>query len=272
MDKLLLIEQTNALKLRLGKLFFKVGYKDVETFQEGPVSFSNFLKKNGVYKAIVIDYDQIDKVFEQRMEEIRLQYKENMPKIVVLTGQSSLTVIKNLYAKGVDDIVVKPFTDETVMEKLNLYQNSKISSRPDLLKETIKGGSTTLSWSSDIEIGVAEIDQEHKKIVEHFQKLYSLMKEGKGLEYFAELLVFLEYYVDEHFEHEEKLQLDCGYPQLEEHKAIHNDFKAQVKELIVYYKDKEVKNLDLIKLNLIIKEWLVHHILIEDKKIKDFLN
>ena len=128
-----------------------------------------------------------------------------------------------------------------------------------------------LKWCVDFEIGIEEIDNEHRKIIEQFEKLYSLMREGQGHEYYGELLVFLNAYIDEHFAHEEALQEKVDYPNFQMHKRIHDDFKIKINQLMDAHDPNDVKNKDLIELNLFIKDWLTNHILIEDKKLGNFV-
>lgn len=134
-----------------------------------------------------------------------------------------------------------------------------------------KEGDFMLIWNSDFEIGVEAIDEEHRGIIKQYEKLYLLMKEGKGHDHFQELLSFLETYIYDHFEHEEHLQQEIDFDRFTEHKGYHDEFKAQVKKIIKTHKNKVASNSDLININLFIKDWLINHILIEDKKIGAFI-
>jgi hemerythrin len=270
MEKLLLIEETNFLKIRLEKIFLKIGFSDVVSFQEGILPFSVFLKKDDVYKTIVMDYDQKKLLFEKRFHEIQ-SYANNETQIIVLTSQSDLKLMKYLYTIGIDNIILKPFQDEILIEKLINNPGSETLINKDLLKEVIQDETSILNWCKGFEIGVEEIDKEHESIIEHFKKLYNSIKEGYVNDYFPELIKFLEHYINTHFEHEEKLQIECNYPQRKSHKKLHEDFKIQINDVITKYNKEEFKKADFINLTLMIKEWLVHHILIEDKKISDFL-
>lgn len=128
-----------------------------------------------------------------------------------------------------------------------------------------------LKWSEDYKIGVLEIDNEHKEIITRFEKLYSLMREGSGHEYYSEILIFLDDYINTHFSHEESLQLKINYPDYEHHRSIHKAFSDAVVKMTKTKSNVPVTNDDLIKLNLFVKNWLLNHILIEDKKIGEFL-
>lgn len=69
-----------------------------------------------------------------------------------------------------------------------------------------QGLNQLLQWNDDYAIGVQEIDDEHRSIIERYSILYELMKDGHGHEYYGELILFLNDYVNDHFNHEEQLQ------------------------------------------------------------------
>lgn len=118
-----------------------------------------------------------------------------------------------------------------------------------------------IEWSDTLKIGVEFVDEEHKTLIDSYQKLYSMMREGKGHAYYKELLDFLEKYVEDHFNHEEKVQLETNYPDAESHKKLHDDFKEKIKEIIEKHGQGEIDNKDLIEINLFLKNWLIQHIL-----------
>lgn len=132
-------------------------------------------------------------------------------------------------------------------------------------------GDTSLRWDDDFKIDVNEIDEEHKKIIDKYERLYELMKEGKGHKYYLELLLFLNDYVNTHFAHEQLLHKKENYPLKEAHIEIHEEFKASILKLQKLGLEKDITDMDLIKINIFIKNWLVHHILIEDRKFGDYL-
>jgi hemerythrin len=144
-----------------------------------------------------------------------------------------------------------------------------ITEQPEAFEE-VNIQSTQMLWNKDYLIDVDEIDQEHAQIVDKYNELYILMREGKGHEYYAELLAFLKSYVHEHFAHEEQLHKKHNYPLIHEHKKIHEGFKATLTKIYENSSEK-ASNRELIRISLFIKQWLIHHILIEDKKFGDHI-
>lgn len=126
-----------------------------------------------------------------------------------------------------------------------------------------------IEWKQDLEIGIEEIDNEHRAIIETFQKLYEKMRTGEGHDLYDEIIAFLDDYVENHLAHEEAYQEEIKYDGFEEHKAKHDEFRHILKE-IKEDKLEVVSNKELLKINKIMKDWLLHHILEEDMKIGDF--
>lgn len=60
-----------------------------------------------------------------------------------------------------------------------------------------------LTWKPEFDTGVAEVDHDHKRLVEGLNKLEELLSTGKGSESITAVLAFLERYANEHFAREE---------------------------------------------------------------------
>lgn len=128
-----------------------------------------------------------------------------------------------------------------------------------------------LKWTEDYKIEVDIIDDEHKQIIDEFEQLYEIMKLGEGHQLYSQIVDFLENYVEKHFDHEESYQKEIQYPFIDEHIEFHKKFRARISQLKLNFKGNKASNKELIELNLIIKDWLINHILSEDKKIADYI-
>lgn len=56
----------------------------------------------------------------------------------------------------------------------------------------------------------------------------------------------------------------------EHHKLIHKEFKADVARIADEFKEGQIDSQKQVKFNLFIKNWWLHHILVEDKKYVTF--
>ena len=126
-----------------------------------------------------------------------------------------------------------------------------------------------MSWGPQFEIGIQEIDQQHRKLVSMVNTLYKAVKEGKGRETMGQLLNELVSYTDYHFKTEEYYFDKFGYPETDLHKEIHRKLVQKV----LNFKEKFDRGEADISYDLLnfLKDWLVNHIGKTDKKYGPFL-
>ena len=128
-------------------------------------------------------------------------------------------------------------------------------------------------WDSVWNIGHAEIDKQHQKWVEIFNRLEQavLTKDNEDLDGLTkDTLKEMVDYTRYHFNSEEQVMQEMGYPESYHHWRLHKDFDG-----IIYEKFRSLENGSLIlnsDLLSLIKNWLLQHIQIEDKKIGIYSN
>ena len=80
--------------------------------------------------------------------------------------------------------------------------------------------------------------------------------------------LFLEEYMQFHFNTEESMMRKYNYELIEEHKKLHDDLKEKVTGYIELY---FLGNYSFIEeLEEVVQEWIYEHILEEDRKYKEF--
>lgn len=87
-------------------------------------------------------------------------------------------------------------------------------------------------FDSEFKLGIEAVDQEHVKLVDMLNNVHALIAEGKKAEAQTYFCQTLSDYVVEHFAHEEKFLESIGYPQIDEHKKIHENYKKALQELL----------------------------------------
>ncbi len=129
-------------------------------------------------------------------------------------------------------------------------------------------------WKDVLSCNIAEIDNQHKKLLEIGSRLYDIIRNQKDFDYYDDILYILQElqdYTVYHFDYEEKLMQQYGYEGLEEQKKQHQHFVDKLKEAAKKDIDEEQFSFSL-DLATFIADWIEHHILGSDKKYKDFLN
>lgn len=129
-----------------------------------------------------------------------------------------------------------------------------------------------MEWSESLEIGVEEVDEQHKELVHRVNEFYAAIKENKTKEQALRILKYLSSYVVVHFADEERLQVRFNYPGYLEHKKIHTDFIKTVKELTQEVEKDGVGTMTFASIAATLSNWLVNHISMQDKKIGAYLD
>ncbi len=121
-----------------------------------------------------------------------------------------------------------------------------------------------IKWTDKYSIGIKEIDNQHKGLVIIINELFKLMSEGKAKSQLNDIFDHLTHYTKKHFSTEELVLYKYAYPELEQHKNEHKKFIKKIENFRSDFVNKKI-TLSLEVLNFL-KDWLLNHILISDKK------
>ncbi|MBT8120387.1 MAG: bacteriohemerythrin [Gammaproteobacteria bacterium] len=120
-----------------------------------------------------------------------------------------------------------------------------------------------------LQIGIDEIDDDHRKLVDLFNILNHSLTEGATTDYIESVLEELINCTVWHFSHEERLMLKYGYDRYLEHKTEHRDLiesaKALQQKFIQTGKLDEGEDIEFLE------RWLTEHILVADLRLGTFL-
>mgnify|MGYP000544742664 CR=1 FL=1 len=128
-----------------------------------------------------------------------------------------------------------------------------------------------IEWKSDLAVGVAEIDDQHKELFSKVSALFDACNSGKGKDQIDSTVKYLQEYVVLHFSSEEKLQKENNYPEYLTHKAQHDQFINDFLKLKESIHKEGISGLLIIKLNKTLVDWLINHIRKTDKAFGVFL-
>lgn len=126
-------------------------------------------------------------------------------------------------------------------------------------------------WDDRFSVGIKTVDEQHKGLVRQVNELREAMKRGEGKAKVASLLKFLGEYALDHFAAEERLMTLHKYPKFEEHKKIHEAFKADFGRLAQELSSAAKASLLSIEVERRLSNWLVQHIQGKDKEAAGFL-
>lgn len=119
------------------------------------------------------------------------------------------------------------------------------------------------------QIGLKIFDDEHKKLADLINKLYTAFGSNNNNRIIGEVLSELIDYTIYHFGNEEKLFVKFGYTAQIEHVNQHQKFVDKITEFQNNFENDSVTvSIDLLNF---LKDWLVNHILKTDAKYVPFL-
>jgi len=122
-------------------------------------------------------------------------------------------------------------------------------------------------WSNDLSTGNAQIDKEHKELLNAINELLDACSKGKGRANLEKTINFLVLYTKTHFSREEILQIKYKYPDYVKHKQYHKQFVDTVlniqKKLL-----SDGPSISLVgEINSKVAIWIINHIKKEDVKV-----
>lgn len=122
-------------------------------------------------------------------------------------------------------------------------------------------------WSPEYSVHNEIIDAEHRKLFELAHRVEAAANKAANRSEVKEILAEFFNYMRVHFAHEEEYMKSIGYPELPTHKEIHKEFTRNVATLV-----KTSHSINDLKESLLIiaRDWLIGHIMQEDKRIEEW--
>lgn len=88
-----------------------------------------------------------------------------------------------------------------------------------------------ISWDESFRIGIPEIDDQHRDLIETFNRLVDTLRNEQGRIRPITIINELTGKVRSHSEYEEWLLKSCGHPETASHIQDHQNFHRDVEEL-----------------------------------------
>ena len=115
-----------------------------------------------------------------------------------------------------------------------------------------------VEWKDEYSVGVDSLDDDHRKLLNLINNLQTAVRYRTGKTFEKESLDEVIAYTKYHFEREEKMMLETGYPDIEAHKEVHRAMIAKIDEFLIDYEKRGYEALEEVALYL--KDWLINHI------------
>lgn len=121
----------------------------------------------------------------------------------------------------------------------------------------------------EVDVGIPEIDAEHRQLVNHYNALIQALDEGNDVTAFGLSFYSLVLRVRQHFASEERLMKETGYPHLARHQAEHQKLLATAEDFLSRMM-AEYEKYDCSAVAKYFKYWLLDHVTQHDRTFADF--
>ena len=126
------------------------------------------------------------------------------------------------------------------------------------------------TWNDSYSAGLAELDDDHRRLLDVVGKMEQAVEAGRGEEVMGEVLRDILHHTEDHFPHEERLMAEHKFPGLGEHQEMHRAGLEEIKKMVEQHKNNDPE-LTPAKLTHFLSFWFGTHFLTEDSKFKRHL-
>ena len=120
-----------------------------------------------------------------------------------------------------------------------------------------------IEWSSELSVGIEEIDTQHQVLVDLLNQIHEAIQHRHGTEATQGVIEKLGEYTRIHFAVEESLMRILHYPDYERHKSEHDNLIEQLIDLRGRLAAGKAVSFELAHF---LKVWLTRHIMESDKR------
>jgi hemerythrin len=128
-----------------------------------------------------------------------------------------------------------------------------------------------LDWSESISVGVPEIDAQHRTLLARAAALQAAVAARESSARVEELFAYLQDYAVAHFDSEERVMREAGYPGLQEHMMEHAEFRRRLASLVPHWESEGESTALTVALLGFLDHWLEVHVTTTDQRMGDFL-
>ncbi len=128
-----------------------------------------------------------------------------------------------------------------------------------------------IAWTSDLSVGIELIDEQHKMLIKRLNDLSQSLASNQGPAKIATTLNFLIDYTNFHFTAEEKHMAANDYPELKNHKKMHEEFKTTLANMESDLEEEGATQLLADSIDTLLVKWLFGHIRAVDVAFGKFL-
>ncbi len=165
--------------------------------------------------------------------------------------------------KLIDNIIAKEFEYAVRIDEIeDVLRKNKID-----IPKHIQYEHKLIHWNEKYFTTINSVDQQHEKLVQLINQLYKSFKMGNAHNEIQNYLKELVNYTEFHFGYEERYFAEFSYENITEHLAEHQHFVDKISE----FQQQMIAGKAEVSYQLMrfLKDWLLYHIQISDRKYVD---
>ena len=126
-----------------------------------------------------------------------------------------------------------------------------------------------VEWDDAWDIGIAEIDSQHRELIAVVNQLYEFVRDGAKPENMKAIVNRMIDYIRRHFASEERIMMKEGFDGLDEHRTIH----VSLTEKLLSFRSRNITDgtIDGDRLQKLLSGWLVQHFGKDDDLFREFM-
>lgn len=128
-----------------------------------------------------------------------------------------------------------------------------------------------LQWDQSFVLGIDEIDQQHRTIVEQFASFSEAIQAGTAQTELSDMANFLVTYAQQHFATEEGYMERYEYPGIAEQRHEHLEFTADAHELLSRLEEDGASRELAVAMAGKLVRWVIQHVRNHDRVMVDFV-
>lgn len=127
-----------------------------------------------------------------------------------------------------------------------------------------------IEWRKEFETGVAEVDHEHRELVELINAMHASIGANAAKEIVSDFLGEVFARISAHFALEETVMRTHGYDDLAAHKSEHEALLDQLRDIMDAY-DREGRASPDAALERAVRDWFINHFKTSDARLHRIL-
>ena len=127
-----------------------------------------------------------------------------------------------------------------------------------------------IEWTDEFDINVRELDGQNRALVKKINELFFCLRGYSHQIRAYTVLNELKALIETNFLNEERIMERYEYHIYKSHKKEHNKLSKEVQKIVKRCRLDDIETLE--KMAIFLKDWLIKHIMEEDKEMGNYLN